>query len=660
MTKKNKNLVWIVLVVIALALFVLPKFPLFAVGDVYATDSSKLTYQTFRSGSQCSSNFYQSHSTYGKLYISDVTAVVIYENGGFIWNTPNEYCIPSVYFYEGASLPGTTYAGCPPYQDASTALNYPSSGTLSDGQGSFCKSIEQYCIDENLPNYQAGQDAYYDPNPSNGIPEIKCNAYCKPNLGTCIMGPDGKWESQICYSDGSHIVHKTCLDECADGECTGSEAIYIDIPPIDNLVIGEDLVVRPILEFHGAPEANEELIGTIYQNQQTIAGPVIGYTNSFGEAIIQFNDIQAIKGFANLVIIADIAGLPGVQDMEIYFDDALPANIFIPSTSGTYHFGDRVEVEVQLLIGGEGYPNNLIKAKIESGGEVVSETTDITDSGGYANLIFPSVEAIDEAILIVSSTVNGVEKISTSDMFFSGITILFEPTTESYTQSNKVPVVFFVEAKDALFRDISPELINNLQAITSLTQGTTSNEVIEYLGNGLYQISTDVEGTGVFLGKLAFEYEDIYFESPSIQITVGVVTLSIDTSKIAPLAYIGETETYEISFASSLGFPITPDAVEIIVSLPSGFEEETLTLNDLIKTGEGKYVFDYSFTQVEKHTFDIYLDKEGYTRGSARASVSVTSEEGDFGPGIGGISKWVWISLAGAIVLFFVMGRRKK
>jgi hypothetical protein len=56
---------------------------------------------------------------------------------------------------------------------------------------------------------------------------------------------------------------------------------------------------------------------------------------------------------------------------------------------------------------------------------------------------------------------------------------------------------------------------------------------------------------------------------------------------------------------------------------------------------------------VEKHTFDIFADYKDYARGSARASVAVSGEGDDFGPGIGGFSDWPWY-IGGAVVLFII------
>jgi len=119
-----------------------------------------------------------------------------------------------------------------------------------------------------------------------------------------------------------------------------------------------------------------------------------------------------------LVVTADIAGLPGMQDVEIYFDDIPPVIIIMPSTTGAYHYGDVLTFSIQVLKGGDGYPNNLVNGKIENVGVVVSESSGYTDSEGNVNLNFGSVEAIGDAVLIVSTEVEGIDKTAASNMLF--------------------------------------------------------------------------------------------------------------------------------------------------------------------------------------------------------------------------------------------------
>lgn len=661
----KNNLIWIIIGILIIFL-VLPRLNLnlFAVGDTFEPDSKTLLYQTFRSGSQCSSNFYQSSLNYGKLYLSDVTAVVIYDNGIFKWNVPAEYCMSSVYFYEGGSIPGTPYASCLPYSDCSTASNFPTSGTKSNGLGAFCKSIQQYCIDENLPSYKAGQSASYDPDVPNGIPEIKCNAYCKPNLGTCVRKADTRWESQICAPEADRIVHKICADECNAGSCTGSEAIYIDISPLSNLVVGEDVNARPTLYFHEAPKSGVTLTGTIYQNQQIIAGPVTGFTDSQGKALLQFKNVQAIKGYAKLVITANIEGLIGTQELDIYFNDIPPIIIDLPSTAGTYYYGSSITIKPTLYLGATPQANIVIIGEIWNNNLIVASDTETTDSSGKVTLDFYNVEALGDAELrVTAKNINNRDKTVVSKMTFSGSVLQFQTTTESYVQPNTQPIKFTVNIQDNLHRWITESQITNLQPIATLSQGQILKSNYKYLGDGDYEISFNVSGTGVFLGKISLEYNGQTYVSPTIQIDVRVSSISIDASKIPASSYINTTETIKFLFADSTGNLIDPDTIDVIISLPSGYQEETLSKADLTRVSLGVYSFSYLFKNVEKHTIDLYGSKEGLAEGHARASIAVSAVGDDFGPGPGfGFGNLQYFIYAGIAILLIIIffGRKKE
>jgi len=164
------------------------------------------------------------------------------------------------------------------------------------------------------------------------------------------------------------------------------------------------------------------------------------------------------------------------------------------------------------------------------------------------------------------------------------------------------PITFFVTATDTAYVPLSPDLISDLSVSSSLTRGSILNDSINYLGSGRYEIKSEVEGTGTYLGKISFSYLDSNFESPAIQIDVRTVTLAIDTSKIPPMADLNTTNTFKVKFASSLGDLLDPDKIRVVISLPSGFEEELLNTDDLIRLGIGEYEFSYHFEQVELYT----------------------------------------------------------
>ena len=132
---------------------------------------------------------------------------------------------------------------------------------------------------------------------------------------------------------------------------------------------------------------------------------------------------------------------------------------------------------------------------------------------------------------------------------------------------------------------------------------------------------------------------------------------------IKPIATLETTETLTINFVSAVGLPLDPDEITIRISLPTGYEKDFLTINDLTRVTNGTYEFDYYFAEVEKYSFDIHASKEGYATGNAKATVSVTGEGGAFGPGPGfGFSnlKLIFYAVIVLIVLFFIIKSGRK
>ena len=181
------------------------------------------------------------------------------------------------------------------------------------------------------------------------------------------------------------------------------------------------------------------------------------------------------------------------------------------------------------------------------------------------------------------------------------------------------------------------------------------------MGSGVYEVSSEVNGTGIFLGRILFNYQGQSFESPSIKIDVESATISVGTNLIPPSTALDTEETLTISFASSAGKALDPDEITIRVSLPSGYEEDVLYLKDLKRISEGTYEFNYLFTQVEKYSFDIVAKKGGFATGNAKATVSVTGS-GDTGPGLGGFGnlEYIFYAAIGLIILFVIISARRK
>ena len=75
------------------------------------------------------------------------------------------------------------------------------------------------------------------------------------------------------------------------------------------------------------------------------------------------------------------------------------------------------------------------------------------------------------------------------------------------------------------------------------------------------------------------------------------------------------------------------------------------------------FIFNYNnFLEVEKYSFDIYVEKDKYTKGNAKASIAVTGVGGMAGPGwIGIVVQYKWIIVGGVVVLVgVILWRRTK
>lgn len=329
-----------------------------------------------------------------------------------------------------------------------------------------------------------------------------------------------------------------------------------------------------------------------------------------------------------------------------------------------HNYGDDINLTTRLLIGDEPYSSStLVTGRIEMGGTSIKEVSNYTNENGYSTLIFKDIKASGFVSLVVSTTIRGIEIEKSTDIFFSGTPISFESTTESYTQSNAGNITFLVEITDENYQPVYPELIYDLRADNSLTDGTIIGDKIEYIGSGIYEVNSKVNGTGIFSGRILFTYKGESFESSSINIEVEYSTISVGTNLIDPSATLGTTGSYTIVFTSPTGEKIDPDEITIKISLPTGYQEETLTIDDLIKKDIGTYEFEYSFSEVEKYSFDIYAIKDGFAGGNAKATVAVSGSEGSFGPGpsfgIGNL-QWILIGVVILVIIFIIVQVRKR
>ena len=297
-------------------------------------------------------------------------------------------------------------------------------------------------------------------------------------------------------------------------------------------------------------------------------------------------------------------------------------------TADSYIYGEDVTAQVSVISADKPHGGALINGRIIKDGGIIAETSGYTDVNGVFNLMFPRVEGVGTLQLQVSTTHLGELHTKTNDIYFTGETVIFVPTTYSYIQYTTDEIKFNVHVKDAMGRYITPTT-GELTVISSITNSDILSSTSKYLGDGNYEITSIVSGSGTYNGKVNMLYQGVNFESTGISIDVRDVVLEVGVGDFTPSAIIGDTETLQFSVVSSIGGYVDPDAVEIIVSYPTGYVTDTLSLMDMTGVSEGMYEFDYTFTEVEKYSFDIYVDKEEHVRGHAKATVAVTGVADD-------------------------------
>lgn len=348
----------------------------------------------------------------------------------------------------------------------------------------------------------------------------------------------------------------------------------------------------------------------------------------------------------------------GCEYNTCIFPDVLFA--FNIQTADSYLYGQDASVQASIIVNDKPHQGNLVNGKIIKSGGVISEASAYTDENGVADLVFKNVEGVGDATIQATTVYLGETKTVTKDIYFGGEAIIFIPTTYSYFQYTTKDVEFNVEIKDAKGRYITPTT-GELTVISTMTNANILSSNAEYIGNGVYRITSDVSGSGLYNGKVNLLYQGVNFESLGINIDVRDVTLEIDTSGITPMATLGDTETIRFTTTSSIGGEVDPDSITIEISYPSGYVTDTLTKSDLTRVSAGAYEFDYTFTEVEKFTFNIFADKEDYTRGTARASVSVAPVvEEAFNPLVFLLTNISWIIGAVLLIIGIIVYRRLK
>ena len=331
------------------------------------------------------------------------------------------------------------------------------------------------------------------------------------------------------------------------------------------------------------------------------------------------------------------------------------SNLFLSTDKESYFYSDNIKVEgkfTQPTIPETPITGVLVTAQIIKGG-VIKETQAFTSSKGNISVQFNAIELVGEVIIKLSATYRDRLYEKSEVVNFVGQPINYKVGTFSYIQYDSQPVKFTVEMKDLNARDIYPDKLKNLRAVASLSGGQVGTSNIEYKGNGLYEISSAVSGSGVFAGKVEFDYQGTPQSSPIIEITIDRVSVNIDISEIDPTAKLKQNRTYTIKVFDSFGNKINPDNLWVSIKFPDGATTDLVPFERIKKVSEGVYEFYYTFPQVEKFTFDIFADKAGMVRGSAKVSVAVSGDkEATAGPAIFGQFSYLVI---GAFLLLFLV-----
>lgn len=480
----------------------------------------------------------------------------------------------------------------------------------------------------------------------------------KVNLDFGKLMTDGDFKVQVTYQ--------------VTGSSTKTEEISIKLNPIaidfditeyeQRLREGEDISVTAYLAVSDEPFKDAIVYGKIKQNSNVLS-ETYAFVDKDGYVDFSFPPIEG-TGSAILELTADILGNNKITTKSVYIEQALPVTLSIKRTEGDLDVGSDITIPVDVKLGADILSGVSVRVDLKRGDSIIKSALGTTDSTGRANIEFLNVDVAGDINVEAKVRYGGVDYTATSKLYFEGVPITMSSSTKALTQYNLEPIVFYVEIDDIYGTGVSEERLDYMEVISSLTKGTIRNSTIEYIGSGEYKISTNVLGIGTFSGYLNIDYEGTLFNSIPISIEVLSPSLDIDTSSIAASVDYGANKTYTFKVVSSLGGVINADNVWIEVTHPSAFEKEIISNDDILRVGEGEYMFDFNnFNEIEKYSFDIYAEKEGFELGNAKASVAVAGDSNVAAgsDAIGFLVQYKWLILSVVIILIiFVLIRRMK
>lgn len=109
--------------------------------------------------------------------------------------------------------------------------------------------------------------------------------------------------------------------------------------------------------------------------------------------------------------------------------------------------------------------------------------------------------------------------------------------------------------------------------------------------------------------------------------------LDIDVSEVPMIAKINTVLDLSFYVVDDAGDRIDPDELSINVRHPDGLTIVRFEHDEITRVDVGHYQFTYEFDTLEKYSFDITAEKDGYVSDFCKATVAV-NEIGDTEPSI--------------------------
>lgn len=338
-------------------------------------------------------------------------------------------------------------------------------------------------------------------------------------------------------------------------------------------------------------------------------------------------------------------------------------NLFL-TADDVYEIEHDINIDTRFLVSIEPdvpVVGSQIIGYIYKEGIKIKEKNAFTDETGATRLTFSGVDQIGEAEIRIKTSYLGKEYTKSKIVNLVGRPILYDVSTYSYVQYNAEPIRFNIELKDLKGRSVYPEKLTNLRVDASLTGGQIISSNAEYKGSGLYEITSIVSGVGGYIGKILFTYDGQEEQSPSIEIDVEKTGISIDSSQIDPVASLNELTNFKFKVYDSFGKVLVPENLWVEIKFSDGVTVRQIPFSEIIYSN-GEYSFDFTFTQVEKHTMNIYATKEGYVLGNSISTIIVGGGS-NLGAGPSWFSQLQFIVPGFFVIVFIVawlMTKKKK